>query len=60
MGIFGHMSRHDGVITVEEARLTVMADFATVNASHTWIMNHPDTRQMVLSYLMHGAFERPQ
>lgn len=60
MGVFGQMSRHDGVITVEEARLAVMADFATVNASHTWIMNHHDTRRMVLNYLAHGAFKRPQ
>jgi pimeloyl-ACP methyl ester carboxylesterase len=56
MGVFGTMARHDGVISVEETRLEEMADFATVKASHTWIMNHRDTRRMVLDFLTQGHF----
>jgi len=33
-----------------------MADFATVDASHTWIMNHPEVRAMVLEFLRSGDF----
>jgi triacylglycerol lipase len=59
LGVFGTMARHDGVITVEETRLAQMADFATVRASHTWIMNHRDTRRMVLDFLAQGCFQKP-
>ncbi len=41
----------DGTVAVEETRLPNMADFATVDASHPWITNHPRTQQLVLEYL---------
>jgi pimeloyl-ACP methyl ester carboxylesterase len=44
----------DGIVTVAETRLEGMHDFATVDASHTWIMNHPEARAMVLAYLAGG------
>ena len=49
----------DGIVTVAETRLEGMHDFATVNASHTWIMNHPEARAMVLAYLADGRL-RPR
>ena len=47
---------HDGLVAVRETRLEGMTDFATVPASHTWIMDHPDTRELVASYLARGTF----
>ncbi len=46
----------DGTIAVAETRHPGMADFATVDASHTWIMNDPGARELVLSFLEHGRF----
>jgi hypothetical protein len=37
-----------------------MADFATVDASHTWIMNHPEVRAMVLEFLARGRLGGPR
>lgn len=47
---------HDGVISVEETRLASLAAFATVDTNHTWIMNHPETRRLVLEFLRTGGF----
>jgi triacylglycerol esterase/lipase EstA (alpha/beta hydrolase family) len=41
----------DGTVAVDEARLPGMTHFATVDASHTWILDHPRTRELVLGYL---------
>lgn len=41
----------DGTVAVSETRLAGMADFATVPASHTWIMNHPEVPALVLRFL---------
>jgi pimeloyl-ACP methyl ester carboxylesterase len=46
----------DGTVTVEETRLEGMADFATVDASHTWILRHPRVREWVVSFLETGSF----
>jgi len=48
---------NDGTVSVEETRLDCMADFATVDASHTWISEHPRTAEMVLSFLRTGRFK---
>lgn len=48
----------DGTVAVSETRLAGMADFATVPASHAWIMNHPDVAALVLSFLEQGRFPR--
>jgi hypothetical protein len=37
-----------------------MADFATVAASHAWIMNHPRVPELVLGFLEHGRFPPPR
>lgn len=46
----------DGTVAVAETRLSGMADFATVAASHAWIMNHPDVARLVLGFLADGRF----
>ena len=46
----------DGTVAVSETRLTGMADFITVPASHAWIMNHPDVPELVLGFLERGRF----
>lgn len=46
----------DGTVTVEETRLPGMAAFAEVDASHTWMMNHPATRDLILHFLHHRQF----
>jgi hypothetical protein len=46
----------DGTVSVSETRLPGMAGFATVAASHTWIMNHPEVSELVLSFLEQGRF----
>lgn len=47
---------HDGTVAVEETRLAGMADHAEVDATHTWIMNDPRTRDLVVTYLRTGRF----
>ncbi len=44
----------DGTIAVRETRLPGMADFATVDADHTWLMNDPRVHAMVLAFLATG------
>ncbi|MGM0576735.1 MAG: esterase/lipase family protein [Myxococcota bacterium] len=56
LGLLPRDEPSDGTVTVSETRLEGMADFATVPASHTWIMNHPETRRLVLHFLAHGRF----
>lgn len=48
--------RNDGTVAVDETRLQGMTHFAEVDATHTWIMNAPRVRRLVLSYLREGAF----
>jgi pimeloyl-ACP methyl ester carboxylesterase len=47
---------NDGVLTVDETRLPLLDGFAAVDASHTWIMNHPEARRLVLAFLESGRF----
>jgi hypothetical protein len=49
----------DGTLAVSETRLPGMAAFATVPASHAWIMDHPDVPALVLGFLEHGRFRPP-
>jgi pimeloyl-ACP methyl ester carboxylesterase len=49
----------DGTLAVSETRLPGMAGFATVEASHAWIMNHPDVAALVLGFLELGRFPEP-
>ncbi len=56
LGLFARGQAHDGTVAVDETRLPGLAAFATVDANHTWIMNHPETRRLVLHFLESGSF----
>ena len=43
-------------LAVESARLPGMADFITVDATHTFIMNAPRVREQVAAFLADGRF----
>ena len=51
--------RNDGTVAVDETRLPEMAAFAEVDATHTWIMNSPEVRRLVVEYLRTGRFDLP-
>jgi hypothetical protein len=51
LGLFAQGAANDGTLSVEETQLEGMAEFATVDATHTWIMNHPAARAKVLAFL---------
>lgn len=56
MKILPTSGAHDGTVAVAETRLPGMADFAEVDASHTWLMNHPKTRELVTQFLERRHF----
>ena len=45
----------DGVVAVEETRHPAMAAHAVVDATHTWILDHPETRILTARFLRGGA-----
>jgi hypothetical protein len=47
---------HDGTLTLSETRHPDVVDYALVEASHTWIMNHPHAQELVVRFLRHGHF----
>ncbi|HKE19616.1 MAG TPA: hypothetical protein VKB80_32290 [Kofleriaceae bacterium] len=47
---------HDGTVRVAETRLDGMVAFAEVDANHTFLMNHPATRELVRRFLATGGF----
>jgi alpha-beta hydrolase superfamily lysophospholipase len=47
---------NDGTVAVAETRLDGMADFAEVDATHTWIMNDARVHDLVVRYLRDGRF----
>jgi triacylglycerol lipase len=51
-------TRNDGTVAVDETRLDGMADFAEVDATHTWIMNDARVHALVVRYLRDGRFAR--
>jgi hypothetical protein len=54
--IFDPAEPHDGTVAVAETRLDGMADFTTVEATHTWIMDHPVARTRIVEFLERGRF----
>ncbi|MBP6631727.1 MAG: hypothetical protein KA297_19980 [Kofleriaceae bacterium] len=55
MGLrFGRHVAHDGTVAAAETQLPGMAAYAEVDATHTWIMNHPVVHQQVLAFLADG------
>lgn len=53
---FGPGEPNDGTLTVEETKLDGMMEHHLVDASHTFIMRHPEARTRVLALL--AAFEQ--
>ena len=47
----------DGVVAVEETRHPRMAEHALVDATHTWILDHPETRALTLRFLREGHLQ---
>jgi len=47
---------NDGTVSVEETKLKGMAAFATVPASHTFIMDHAKARKLIVAFLDTGRF----
>lgn len=56
LGLLPADAPSDGTVLLDETRLPGAADFRTVDANHTWIMNHPDVRRWVVSFVRTGAF----
>ncbi len=56
--VFGDVD-HDGTVTVEETKLTGMAAFETVDASHTTIMHDRRVHALTVSFLRNGYFVEP-
>jgi hypothetical protein len=52
--IFADGVAHDGTVAVDEARLPGAA-FATVDATHTFIMNDPTARDLAIRFLRGGT-----
>ena len=48
---------NDGTVAVDETKLDGMSAFAAIDATHTWIMNAPDARRLVVEFLHDGTFE---
>jgi hypothetical protein len=53
---FAAETPNDGTVAVEETKLDGMAAFATVDATHTWIMNDARVHALAVAYLRSGAF----
>ncbi len=58
MRIFGADEPGDGTLSTWETQIDTMTDYAEVPASHTWLMNHPRTRRLVVDFLETGTFGR--
>jgi pimeloyl-ACP methyl ester carboxylesterase len=61
-GLIAAHEASDGTVLVEETQLAGMpegmVEFATVSATHTFIMDHEDTHEMVLRFLEMGRLRR--
>lgn len=55
-GVFDHDEVHDGTVSLREAVHPAATDLALVDASHTRIMNHPETVRLVVRFLETGGF----
>jgi hypothetical protein len=53
-GVFAPNEPNDGTLSVSETQHPAMAAFATIAASHTWIMNDPKARALTVEFLRHG------
>jgi hypothetical protein len=58
MRLFPDGEPNDGTVAVGETRLDGMAGFLTIDATHTWIMNHRTTHDRVVEFLDTGRFSQ--
>lgn len=47
----------DGKVSVARTKVTGMSDFATVSASHPFIMRDKEAMELVVRFLRHGSFD---
>jgi triacylglycerol lipase len=55
--IFAPGEPNDGTLAVTETQAAGMSAFATVHATHGWIMNNRAARALVLRFLEHGTLD---
>ncbi len=55
--VFAPGEPNDGTLAVAETQIAGMAAFATVDAGHSGIMNHPATRALVVRFLDAGTLD---
>ncbi len=58
VGVHGE-APHDGLVAVHETRLDGEHPHRVVAASHTWIMDHPETRRLLAHFLEHRELPEP-
>jgi hypothetical protein len=58
-GHFSDQELNDGTLALGETSLVGITDFATVDASHTWIMNNRQARELVVRFLETRSFASP-
>jgi triacylglycerol lipase len=56
--MFPPNSPSDGTVSVDETKHPEMAAFAEVDATHTFIMNHPRARALTVAFLKSGSFDQ--
>lgn len=56
---FASGTQHDGTVAVDETQLPGMSAFATIDATHTWIMNDARVHSLVVQFLRAGCFDLP-
>ncbi len=49
---------HDGIVSVDEARVDGMSDFLVVHRGHTLIMNDRVVAAQAVHFFRHGRFRR--
>lgn len=58
-GYFSDQEPNDGTLALWETALVGITDFAAVDASHTWIMNNRQARELVVRFLETRSFASP-
>jgi hypothetical protein len=54
--LFPAGAQSDGTITVNETKHPLMSAYAEVEATHTFIMNHPRAQSLAIKFLREGVF----
>lgn len=59
LGVLPARLASDGTVALDETRPDAPHVFAEVAATHTWIMNDPQVRQLVLGFVRDGRWPEP-